>query len=618
MAADRHRLADPLVVSLLIGWIGVEHSRSLSAQAAATDSFQRERALLILASAVKDADSRAAVERLLAGVDDEIAAVARAGDQAALRRAVAHAVTAERARAADRFTAFAEHRNDGYELLVITGVLVTLITLGIILALSQAQNDHHRAAIAAFEGAERHAAILASTTDTLLIVAPDGMIEMTNPASSTLLGYAVDELEGSDISTVLSLDLDLVGSGTDRMFLSDQPVRHRDGRDVIVDIAVGIMRACDGDHLVLSLRDASERIRAERAKDELISTVSHELRTPLTSLVGSLALLRAGTEDDCSPSARRLIEIADNNARRLIRLVNDILDIDRIGTGQLAMTREPLELRDIVAQAALDSEGLARRHEVRLHQAHTAGPLVVRGDAGRLLQVVTNLISNAIQASPAGSEVTLRAYTRERRAIVTVADRGPGVPANIRARLFDRFQSQRDTGGTGLGLAISREIVRRLDGSIWFEDRKDGGTRFLFALPLLGATAPLPVQDTALPVILHLEDDADLRATVATALRDVAHVMPASGLAEARRILGERCLRLALLDMDVVDGHGPELIPDLLDDQGQPLPIVILSGQEVSATLAVRAAAVLRKGCDDMETVAATVRRLLDQRRDMA
>lgn len=608
----------PLVVSLLIGWIGVEHARSLSAQAEAAQSFQRERALLTLSSAVTDADSRAAVERLLVGVDDAIAAAARAGDQAALRRMVAQAVTAERARAADRLAGYAEHLDEGYRLLVIAGVLSSLVVLGIILALWRAQNGRHRAALAAHEVAERHAAILTSTADTLLIVTPHGKVEMINPAGIILLGYTADELERSDIFDVLRLGLDLVGGEADRMFLSDQTVRHREGHDVIVDIAVGVMRRCEGNCFVLSLRDATERRRAEQAKDELISTVSHELRTPLTSLVGSLALLRAGEEDECSPSARRLIEIADNNAQRLIRLVDDILDIDRIGTGQLTIAREPLDLREIVAQAALDGEGLARRQNVRLNDAHAPGPLMVRGDAGRLLQVVTNLISNAIRASPADGEVTLRTYTSAGRAIVTVADRGTGIPQTMRSRLFHRFQSQRVAGGIGLGLAISREIVRRLDGSIWFEDRVDGGTRFLFALPLLPTRSLPPSPGPALPAILHLEDDADLRALVAVALSGIAHVIPASGLTEARRILGQGGLRLALLDMEVVDGHGPELIPDLIDDDGEPLPIVILSGEDVSAALAARAAAVLRKGHDDMETVSATVHRLLERRRDMA
>jgi PAS domain S-box-containing protein len=443
---------------------------------------------------------------------------------------------------------------------------------------------------------------------------------MVNDAGCALLGYTAAELEHRDLATVLQLG---AGSGDFHAriglrdgrpahdFLPDQPVRRRDGSEVTVDVTIGVMRAPDGDHLVLSLRDASGRVQVERAKDELISTVSHELRTPLTSVVGSLALLRAGTQGEWTPQARRLVEIADNNARRLIRLVNDMLDIDRIESGQLAMAHDALDLRAIVAQAALDAEGLARSRNVTLRDRPAAGPVMALGDGGRLLQVVTNLVSNAIHASREGGVVTLSTRIDGARAIVAVADRGAGVPLALRARLFHRFQSQRTSGGTGLGLAISREIVRRLDGTIWFEDRAGGGTRFAFDLPLIEAPGIAAAAPGALPVVLHVDDDPDLRETVAAALAGVATMLPAASLSAARAALRGGAPSLALLDMQVVDGHGPELIPELVDRDGRALPIVILSGQTVPAEMAARAAVVLTKGRHDMADVVATVRRLL-------
>lgn len=539
----------PAMLVALIGWTGIEHARSLTAQAEAQRSFERERALLLLLAAVEDAETaqrgllltgdreflapytpaRALVERLLSDVGDagwslrplveakfaELdAAIALfdAGNTAAmrsavatqresgimdqLRDAVARVSAAERGRSAERSASFVQHRDESYRLIEVTGALASLILLGITLALWRSQTDRHDAARAVHEAAARNAAILASTTDTLLIVDPHGTIEMINAAGRDLLGYTSTELKDRALSTILppveepaGLHARIAGGGSLRSVFPDQAARRRDGSEVIVDVAIGMMHGPDGDRLVLSLRDASERLRSARAKDELISTVSHELRTPLTSIVGSLALLRAGSAGEWPAQAGRLVDIADNNARRLIRLVNDILDIDRIENGELAIAREPVDLRAITAQAALDGEGLARRHGVTLVDAPASVPVIAVGDAGRLLQVVTNLLSNAVHASASGESVTLRTEVIGGRAQVSVFDRGPGIPENLRARLFDRFQSQRASGGTGLGLAIAREIVRRLDGTIWFEDRPGGGTRFVFDLPLVAAAA---------------------------------------------------------------------------------------------------------------------------------
>jgi PAS domain S-box-containing protein len=668
----------PLMIALLVGWTGAEYARSIAAQEEAARSFARERAQLRLLSAVKDAETaqrgflltgdaaflapyapaRATATRLraLPGVAppaaarlidvkfaelDRTIALYRAGDIAAARREVASGggkrvmdrlrdevaedSAAERARTTERSAAFVQHRDDTYRLLAATGALFSVALLAIVLVLWRSRVDRYAVACAAHDVAERNAAILASTSDTLLIVDPGGAIEMVNDAGCALLGYPAAELERRDLATVLPLDG--AGRGGDvhariglregrpaRGFLPEQPVRRRDGSEVIVDVTVGVMRVPDGDHLVLSLRDASERARAERAKDELISTVSHELRTPLTSVVGSLALLRAGTPDDWPPQARRLVDIADNNARRLIRLVNDMLDIDRIESGQLAIARDALDLRTIVAQAALDAEGLARSRNVTLRDRPSAAPVMVEGDGGRLLQVVTNLTSNAIHASREGGVVTLATRSEGGRAIVAVADRGPGVPTAVRPRLFRRFQSERASGGTGLGLAISREIVRRLDGTIWFEDRAGGGTRFVFDLPLLAVRSPAAAASGPLPVVLHVDDDPDLRETVAVALAGVATMLPAASLGAARAALHGGAPALALLDMEVVDGHGPELIPELVDRDGRALPIVILSGQTVPAEMAARAAVVLTKGRHDMADVVATVTRLLPAR----
>lgn len=663
----------PMMLLALIAWTGLEHARSTEAQAEAARSFQRERLLLLLLSAVKDAETaqrgllltgdraflapyapaRAQVERLLseigaagrslrpaidakfAELDETIALFDRGQGEAVrrevasgrgkrimdgLRDAVATAAAAERDRSAERSSSFRRHREDSHRLIEVIGALVSLMLLAVMLALWRSQTARHAAARAAHAAAAGHAAILASTTDTLVIVTTDGTIETINAAGHELLGFTTAELTGRDLATILppagpdggALRAQ-IRTAAGRGVFPDQVARRRDGSEVHVDVAIGVMHGADGDRLVLSLRDASERLRAARQKDELISTVSHELRTPLTSVVGSLALLRAGAAGDWSPQAGRLVEIADNNARRLIRLVNDILDIDRIGSGQLAIARAPLDLRTITAQAVLDGESAARRRGVQLVDVAGSAPVMVAGDAGRLLQVVTNLLSNAIDASPGGATVTLRTEQAAGRARVSVDDHGPGVPAGLRARLFDRFQSQRAAGGTGLGLAIAREIVRRLDGTIWFEDRTGGGTRFAFDLPLL---AVVPDAAAGLPLVLHVDDDHELCEAMIVALEDVAATVCAVDIDAARTVIRDRAPTLVLLDPHVADGQGVALLPELLDRREQPIPLVLLSAADAPPDLTRRATAVLVKGRHDLAAVVGTVRRLLRDREE--
>ena len=671
----------PLLMAALIAWTDAEYARSLRLQMAATRSFDRERAQVMLLSAMKDAETAqrgylltgdpaflhpyAPARRLASGLRamegvaapevaalidtkfaelDRTLALFRAGQHIAaraavadgegrrvmdrLRAALARAGVRERALTAQRRAAFARQRSELRLLLLATAAVLTLALAVTLRSLWRSRCEAYDAALDAYEKGERNAAILRGTSDALLILNPSGTIEMINDAASALLGYPPEELERHDVAKVLRIAeghgafhqrIGLDDGRLDRPLLTDRVARHRDGSERHVDVAIGVMRVPSGDHLVLSLRDASERARIERAKDELISTIGHELRTPLTSVVGSLALLRGGAAAALPSQAARLVDIADNNARRLIRLINDLLDIDRIESGQLAMARGPIDLREVVARAALDSDGLARSRDVVLGDASADSPVPVEGDAGRLLQVVTNLVSNAIHASPAGATVTIAARVEKGRALIAVEDRGAGVPAAVRPRLFERFESGRaatQAPASGLGLAISREIVRRHDGTIWFEDRDGGGTRFAFALPLAGSEAhDTPPSDALLPLLLHLDDDPDVRATVAAALEGVARVLPAASLAMARALLRDGAPHLALLDMQVVDGHGPELASELVNSHGAPVPVVIYSGQTVPPVLAARAAAVLTKGRHGLPDLVATVRQLLAERR---
>lgn len=246
-------------------------------------------------------------------------------------------------------------------------------------------------------------------------------------------------------------------------------------------------------------REVAERKRIDRHKDELVAMVSHELRTPLTSMSGSLHMLTA--DDSLSKGEQReLGDIALRSTERLIRLVDSLLDLDRIGSRRTEFAAIPVSLTNLAQMAIQDNEGYARQFDVRLAPVDATGAGMVRGDADRLIQVLTNLISNAVKHAPRASDVALTVRENGEQVRVSVTDHGPGIPPEMRSRVFDKYvqvarASSVKAKGHGLGLSIARAIVERHGGRIGVESTEDG-TTFYFALPAFKAQPDsLPTAD---------------------------------------------------------------------------------------------------------------------------
>ena len=223
----------------------------------------------------------------------------------------------------------------------------------------------------------------------------------------------------------------------------------------------------------------------DRLKSEFISTVSHELRTPLTSIKGSLALM---LEEELEPEQTELLDVSKRNADRLVRLVNDILDMSKIEAGKLELLPQPLAPQAICSEAVSGIEGFARKVSVTVRCEVKAALLPVRADPDRIVQVLTNLLSNALKFSPRGAEVVLSASASgEQLVLFQVKDSGPGIPPEFRDKLFTPFaqadRARREQAGTGLGLAITRALVVKHGGDIWVESEPGQGTSFFFTLP---------------------------------------------------------------------------------------------------------------------------------------
>jgi DNA-binding response OmpR family regulator/anti-sigma regulatory factor (Ser/Thr protein kinase) len=222
-------------------------------------------------------------------------------------------------------------------------------------------------------------------------------------------------------------------------------------------------------------------------QDEFVATVSHELRTPMTSIAGSLALLVGGAAGPLPESALRLLTIAQKNTERLLRLIDDILDSEKIESGQVVLDLKCVDALALVQQAVEASRAYAERYGVEVKIAPTSDICEIRVDPDRFVQVITNLLSNAVKFSPPGAAVTV-AVTSEREMVrISVRDRGPGIPAAFRGRIFERFAQadagDRPKGGSGLGLSIVRQLVIRFGGQVGFEDASGGGTTFHVTLP---------------------------------------------------------------------------------------------------------------------------------------
>jgi PAS domain S-box-containing protein len=475
----------------------------------------------------------------------------------------------------------------------------------------------------------RQDSIFNSAKDGILTLDEDGRIESLNPAAARMYGYEPEELVGAEVA---SLYEDRPDQGQVDSFL--QAVRRRrkgdvgrvqefsgrrkDGSTFPADVAVSPVNLAEGLCYVAVIRDVTERKQVEQMKTEFVSTVSHELRTPLTSISGSLGLLKGGAAGELPERAMRLITIAHSNSERLVRLINDILDIEKIESGKMNFALQPVELGAALEQAIEANRGFADNLGVQLVRERPTAPALTLADPDRLMQVITNLLSNAAKFSPQGETVTIALSTEGERHRITIADRGAGIPEEFKGRIFSKFaqadgSDTRAQGGTGLGLSIVREIVIRLGGSVGFEARDGGGTVFSVDLPIhepqQGTQVPTAAH-AGEPTLLHIDDDPDVLRVVASAFEGRARVTSAQTLDDARELLGGCGFDLIILDIALGQGSGLELLPQI---EALPCraPVVLFTAQDTDEELAGHADAVLTKSRASLTLLVETVEGLL-------
>ncbi len=472
--------------------------------------------------------------------------------------------------------------------------------------------------------------------------------------------------------------------------------------------------------------------------------MSHELRTPLTSIRGALALIAGGVVGELPAAAIPLVDIAHKNSERLILLVNDILDMEKIEAGKMEFNVSPVKLMPLLKQALDGNQAYAEQYKVSYEMESKLPDAMVSVDSNRMMQVFANLLSNAAKYSPAGGKVLVAVERIDRRIRVSVKDNGPGIPDEFKDRIFQKFaqadsSDSRKKGGTGLGLSIAKVIVEQMGGSIWFDSQPNVQTTFYVELPewierklpeigrcidssahrvlvcedsrdtatvlrmmleqagyavdiaydanqakqLLAqggyaamtldlalpgqsgisllrelrehrATASLPIvvvsakasegkhelngeefcviewidkpvnqerllsmlngvvgrSGRARPKVLHVENDPDIFHVVHGVVDEVADMIQAINLAEARQMIAQCRYDLVILDLDLPDGSGRELLP-LLKGNSPPIPVLVFSVYEIGLEDAKEVDAALVKSLTDNAQLLATIKRLI-------
>lgn len=595
--------------------------------------------------------------------------------------------------------------------------------------------------------AARQEAIFNAATDGMIVHDRHGIIETLNPSAAQIHGYEQSQLIGKFVGKLANEPV------TDEAFQAflrrsvtmedgigafrETLARRKDGSTFPVEVVTSPVQLDEGQRFLAIIRDVTERKRVEQMKNEFVSTVSHELRTPLTSIAGSLGLLAGGAAGTLPDRAAKLIKIAHGNSERLVRLINDILDIEKIESGKMTFDIRPTPLRPLLEQAIQSNQAYAAEFDVRTElDDRGAEGAAVLADPDRLMQVVINLLSNAAKFSPPGATVTVAVRRAGHAYCIAVRDHGSGIPDEFKDRIFSKFaqadsSDTRAKGGTGLGLSIVKEIVARHNGAVSFTSNPGEGTEFtveipaaemsaprrqnqlvllceaddagarrardtleragypcdiatsadelrsltetrdysvlILDLPLPGAemvglirdlrrteryaTTPILVVSTesdrdevsqlldvadwidkpielarlpegvraalagvsGSPRILHVEDDLDVLRVVATAFEGRAEITPVIDLGEARRALAEQDFDLVILDLALPSGSGVELLPDMRNAIGQPIPVVIFSAFESGPDLARRVEATLTKSKASLHNLVDTVEMLIER-----
>lgn len=331
--------------------------------------------------------------------------------------------------------------------------------------------------------------------DSLITADDKGIIQSANPATEKMFGYSQTQLVGMHVNELVSPDI--FENCND---VSCQVKYFRGKFEVFgvksnkekfnAEVTINEVSNEVEEIIILLIRDITEQKQVEKMKNEFVSVVSHELRTPLTSIRGSLGLLLSGVFPAVDGKVKDLLEIAHNNSLRLINLINDILDIEKVAAGKMEFQYEPAKVSKLIEDTVIMNKPYADKFKVRYRFVNNLDEdILLKIDKARFTQILTNLLSNATKFSPENDEVTVIAEQKNDSVKISVKDNGPGIPLNFRDKIFAKFtqadsSDTRQKSGTGLGLSICKSFVEKMGGEIGFESEIGQGTTFYINFPI--------------------------------------------------------------------------------------------------------------------------------------
>ncbi|MHC0053453.1 PAS domain S-box protein [Actibacterium sp. D379-3] len=442
----------------------------------------------------------------------------------------------------------------------------------------------------------------------MALVNKDEELISVNKALCNFVGYSEAylrgkkqyEITGKDNGAANHAQLRRLQKGEVPSCQYEQPFIRKDGKQVwgLINLSLAEQQYGEDVRYIVQVQDITDRKEVDQIKTNFVATVSHELRTPLTSIKGAMGLVLGSMSTDIPDAAHRLLKIAQNNTDRLILLVNDILDMEKISAGKSRFTMVDHDIIALLEQSARTNQPYAAEHGVRLVTRFASREAHAVIDADRFQQVMSNLLSNAAKFSPKGADVRIGCDVTGKHLRITVTDNGSGIPEHFRDRIFKPFSqadssSTREKGGTGLGLNISKQIVERMGGTLGFDSIPGVETTFWIKLPLSRSDAqagpgpngkPQPgARANKAPEILHVEDDLDFAEVLKTAFGDQANVTIATSIKEAQDCLESQAFDLVIIDWELPDGHGANLLQTTTNRQ-PGVPIIGLTAQDTSVS----------------------------------
>jgi PAS domain S-box-containing protein len=485
-------------------------------------------------------------------------------------------------------------------------MIIALLSEGL-LVLSLILLNHYltKRDIAEFKNAEneqRLRLIIDSTRDyAIIMLNPEGIVTTWSVGAEKIKGYKADEIIGKHFSIFYTkkdlaehhIDKELEIAREEGRFEEEGWRVRKNGTQYLANVVITPLRDPKGNLVGYGkiTRDLTERKEIEKMKNEFVSVVSHELRTPITSIRGALGLILGGTVGEFSEKAKKLLEIANHNCERLQLLINDILDIEKIESDKMNFDLKTVDLNLLVAEGIASNRLYGEKYGIEINLLKSDASVLVRVDTDRLIQVLTNLLSNSIKFSSKNDPVVVAVTEENGYARVAVTNQGRGISKEFQSRIFQKF-SQADSSdtrskdGSGLGLNISKAIIEKMGGTMHFTSTVSEGTTFYFELPAHDMSSDKEIvsenkdlRKNITNTLLICEDDEDQANYLQVLLEsagfqsDIAHTV-----ADAKKLLSLNSYRMLLLDLILPDEDGISFIRELRNNEKTiNLPIIVQS-----------------------------------------